>query len=161
MVESSSRGWLGAGPKKSGRPAPQITIVRSTMAPDPFTKSDRRQGAGTGTILSVTGSVLIGTCSIKQPRQDRNSAWDPVAGWKVAERRKNSLRQDREDAQSPFAREKDAKQIMRQDWRGTQSPLAKRKAAEMRKIPSRQDCEGTQNPVEKKKKQRCRLQSKD
>ena len=42
MTESPSRGWLGAGPKKSGGPAPQIAIVHSTVAPDPFTKSDRR-----------------------------------------------------------------------------------------------------------------------
>ncbi len=130
MVESPSRGWLGAGPKKSGGgPAPQIAIVRLTVARDPRPKTDPRQGAETGAILSVTGSILIGTCSIKQPRQDRNSAWDPVAGWKVAERRKNSLRQDRGGTQNHVADGKRTKETIfrqRQDRNSTQNPVAGR-----------------------------------
>ena len=162
MVESHSRGWLVRVRKKIWGPAPQITIVRSTVAPDPFTKSDWHQGAETGAILSVTDSILIGTCSIKLPRQDRNSAWDPVAGWKVAERRKNSLRQDHKDAQSPFAREKVA-EMQNKSCDRTGEALRvlsqKEKRQKCEKSPRDRTVEGLR--ILSRKKQRCRIQSKD
>ena len=77
----------GAGQKKVGRPAPQIAIVRSTVARDPRQKTDPRQGAGTGAILS-------GTCSINEPRQDRNSTQSPVAEGKRTKETINRQRQD-------------------------------------------------------------------
>ena len=91
----------GAGPKIVGRPAPQITIVRSTVARVPRPKTDPRQGAGTGIILSGTGAILSGTCailsgtcSINEPRQDRNSTQRPVAEGKRTKETINRQRQD-------------------------------------------------------------------
>ncbi len=96
MPESPSMGWLGAGPKKSRGPAPQITIVRSTVARDPRPKTDPRQGAETSAILS-------GTCSINQSRQDRNSTQNPVADGKRTKETIFRQRQDRNSTQNPVA----------------------------------------------------------
>ena len=46
MVENPSRGWLGAGPKKSGGPAPQIAIVCTSVAQAPRPKLDPRHFEG-------------------------------------------------------------------------------------------------------------------
>ena len=84
----------GAGPKIVGRPAPQIAIVRLTVARVPRQKTDPRQGAWTGAILSGTCAILSGTCSINEPRQDRNSTQRPVAEGKRTKETINRQRQD-------------------------------------------------------------------
>ena len=101
---------IGAGPKKVGRPAPQITVVRSTVARVPRPKTDPRQRAGTGTILIRTGTILSGTCAIlsgtcaiNQQRQDRDSIQNPVAEGKPTKGAIFRQRKDRNNTQNPVA----------------------------------------------------------